>query len=372
MQADLVDLHGARGGLPKTAKRLGRAASNTAFPAAEIADVFRPWEHARGILLSVSGGPDSVALMLLVAEWARGRAAPPPLYVATVDHGLRKESRREAEMAASWAAALGLPHAILAWEGTKPESRVQERAREARYSLLAQHAVSIGADHIMTAHHADDQAETILFRLLRGSGISGLAGMQRSSKRNGVILARPLLDFTKAELIALCESNAHPFVRDPSNQDPAYARTRLRRLNGFLAEEGLDRKSLIRLGRRAARAEAALAQRTHAIAAALEALREPGAFSANISALAGEAEEIVVRFLADELKLINGDKPIRLDRLESLARRVHQALRTGCPLRATLGGATLRLQSGGFFIIRRERLRRRATENLPVRGGGEC
>jgi tRNA(Ile)-lysidine synthase len=372
MQADLLDLHGARGGLPKTAKKLGRAASNTAFPAAEIADVFRPWEHARGILLGVSGGPDSVALMLLAVEWAGGCAVPPPLYVATVDHGLRKESRGEAEMAANWAAALGLPHAILAWEGTKPESRVQERARAARYSLLAQYAISIGADHIMTAHHADDQAETILFRLLRGSGISGLAGMQRSSKRNGIILARPLLDFTKAELTALCVSKAHPFVRDPSNHDPAYARTRLRRLNGILAEEGLDRKALIRLGRRAARADAALAQRAFAIAAALEARREPGVFSANISALAGETEEIVVRFLADELKLINGYKPIRLDRLESLARRVHQALRTGAPLGATLAGATLRLQSGGFFIIRRERLRRHATENLPVRGGAEC
>jgi tRNA(Ile)-lysidine synthase len=372
MQADLPDPHGTHGELPKTARKQRRAASNTVFPAAEIADVFRPWEHARGILLGVSGGPDSVALMLLAAEWARGCAASPPLYVATVDHGLRKESRGEAELVASWAAALGLPHAILAWEGTKPESRVQERAREARYGLLAQYAVSICADHIMTAHHADDQAETILFRLLRGSGISGLAGMQRSSERNGVILARPLLDFTKAELLAVCASRAHPFVRDPCNHDPAYARTRLRRLHGFLAEEGLDRKTLVRLGRRAARADAALAQRALAIAAALEARREPGMFRANISALAGEPDEIVVRFLADELNLINGDKPIRLDRLESLARGVHQALLSGAPLKRTLGGVVLRLHSGGFCVITRERLRRHATENLPVRGGSEC
>ena len=106
-------------------------------------------------------------------------------------------------MVARWAAALALPHAILVWEGVKPRSRVQERAREARYALLFEHAARIGADHLMTAHHADDQAETILFRLLRGSGISGLSGMASSSKRNGMILARPLLNFPRQSL-SLC------------------------------------------------------------------------------------------------------------------------------------------------------------------------
>ena len=372
MQTDLLELHGGRGNLSKTAKKLPRAASNTVFPAASLAAVFRPWEQARGILLGVSGGPDSVALMLLAAEWVRGCAMPPPLYVATVDHGLRNESRGEAEKVASWAAALGLPHAILNWEGTKPESRLQERAREARYSLLAQYAGRVGACHVMTAHHADDQAETILFRLLRGSGISGLAGMQSSSERNSIILARPLLNFTKAELLAVCESKAHPFICDPTNHDLTFARTRLRHLNGFFAEKGLDRKALIRLGRRAARADAALTQRTLAVTAALEARRELGVFRADISSLAGEPEEIILRFLADELKLINGGKPIRLDRLKSVAHGVHQALRSGGPLRASLGGAVLRLHSGGSFVIRREGLRRRPNENLPVRGGAGC
>ena len=93
MQTDLLELQGGRGNSPKSAKKLPRTASNTVFPTAGLTDVFRPWEQARGILLGVSGGPDSVALMLLAAEWARGCAMPPPLYVATVDHGLRNESR---------------------------------------------------------------------------------------------------------------------------------------------------------------------------------------------------------------------------------------------------------------------------------------
>ncbi len=167
-------------------------------------------------------------------------------------------------MVARWAAKLGLAHAILVWEGVKPKSRIQERAREARYELLCAYAARIGADHVMTAHHADDQAETILFRLLRGSGISGLAGMAISSERNGLVLARPLLAHAKADLAAFCESRAQPFFDDPSNQDPIYARTRIRRLAGLLADEGLGRTTLLRLGRRAARADAALAARARA------------------------------------------------------------------------------------------------------------
>ncbi|HUB63915.1 MAG TPA: tRNA lysidine(34) synthetase TilS [Methylocella sp.] len=337
-----------------SAKTLAPAPDKTRFPACAIAALFHPWETARGILLAVSGGPDSVALMLLAEEWARGYAAPPPLYVATVDHGLRKSARGEAELVARWAAALRLPHAVLVWEGIKPRSRVQECAREARYKLLFEYAARIGADHVMTAHHADDQAETIVFRLLRGSGISGLSGMASSSERNGIVLARPLLSCTKAELIAFCEMKAHPFVLDPSNKDPAYARTRLRRLSSLLAAEGLDRNALLRLGTRAARADVALTKQVYAITDKIKILREPGRVRADISALAGEPAEILLRFLADELKLIRGDKPLRLDRLEALAEKLGRALRDGSAYKATQGGTILHLQHDHFLVIARE------------------
>src|SRR5580704_2725577 len=338
----------------RSAKPSPRAPGKAGFSARDIGALFDPWEAARGIVLGVSGGPDSVALMLLAAEWARARALPPPLYVATVDHGLRKDSRGEAEMVARWAAGLALPHAILVWGGVKPKSRIQERAREARYQLLFDYATRIGADHVMTAHHADDQAETILLRLLRGSGVSGLSGMASSSDRNGLILARPLLAHAKADLATLCESRGHPFFDDPSNTDPVYARTRIRRLGGLLADEGLGRAALLRLGRRAARADTALAAHVRAVRAGLAARREPGGFRADISALAEEPEEILLRFLAHELKLISGGKALRLDRLEALALRFRQALRAGIAFTATLGGVALRLQSNRILVIVRE------------------
>ncbi len=336
-----------------------RDAGEAAVSDETIARLFQSWEPLSGVLLAVSGGPDSVALMLLAASWARGRAVAPRLRVATVDHGLRPESREEAEAVAAWATSLGLAHAILPWEGPKPKARVQERAREKRYELLLAHAKDIGAEALATAHHADDQAETILFRLLRGSSIAGLAGMTSRGERAGFTISRPLLACTKDDLVAVCEAAAHPYFRDPSNADPAYARTRIRDLLARLEPEGLTRRGLLELGRRAARAEAALAEHALRLCARLDADRAPDRFVAGVRALATEPEEIVLRVVANEIKRINKGHDIRLDRLESLAARFRLALRSGSRLSASLGGALVELDPDGTLSLRKESPRRR-------------
>jgi tRNA(Ile)-lysidine synthase len=132
-----------------------------------------------------------------------------------------------------------------------------------------------------------------------------------------------------------------------------------------LAGEGLDRLALLRLGRRAARAEAALAARAETLRACLDAAREPGRFAADISALASEPEEILLRILADELKLIAPGKELRLDRLEALARGVGQSLHEGRPFTATLGGSVLRLTKGQILVIAREGARRQHRTSPP-------
>jgi tRNA(Ile)-lysidine synthase len=344
-----------------------------AFTPVVVARLFHPWRNARKILLAVSGGPDSVALMLLAAAWARGCAASPRLHVATVDHGLRPEAGAEAEQVAEWARRLGLPHDTLVWTGAKPKSRIQERARQARYRLLFAHAARIGADVVATAHHADDQAETILFRLLRGSGPAGLSGMAASRARLGLTHARPLLQCSKAELIACCAAKTHPFLTDSSNSDPAYARTRMRALGRLLEPEGLGREALLRLGRRAARAEAALAARASAVAETLPAERTPGLYRADISSLAQEPDEIFLRVLAREIiPIVNppgdtlGDSLVeptlgrlRLERLETLACAMQAGLRASTPFSGTLGGAALKLGRDHMLTIRPEKPRRR-------------
>ncbi|WP_442753875.1 tRNA lysidine(34) synthetase TilS [Methylocystis sp. JAN1] len=302
----------------------------------------------RSLLLAVSGGPDSVALMLLCAHWPERGAHD--VAVATVDHGLRGAARAEAEQVGAWARALGFSHHLLTWEGDKPSTRIQERARAARYALLEGCAREIGASAIVTAHHADDQAETILFRLTRGSGVSGLAGMAAASRCGTVALLRPLLGFRKTELIGICEKAGHAYYSDPSNKDDAYARARLRKLMPTLAELGLDAQALLRLAARAARADAAL--ESCAKAARARALLHSDAAYARFdpAALCDLPLELLQRVLAGEIERLAPQAPIRLDRLERAARRLSDALRGGEPLRLTLAGLLLESRANSVTL----------------------
>lgn len=309
---------------------------------------------AGSLLLAVSGGPDSVALMLLASRWSL--CAGKNIAVATVDHGLRPESHEEARLVGEWARALGFPHRHLLWEGAKPKTRIQERARAERYRLLAQCAREIGATAVVTAHHADDQAETILFRLTRGSGVAGLAGMAQVSKLDDLQLLRPLLGLRKQELESVCVAAGHPFLRDPSNDNPAYARTRLRRLRAVLDADGLDARALLRLGARAARSEAALAWSAEQIAKGLPAERGEAEFRVAADALRALPQELLQRIVAAEIARIGASAP-RLERLETAIEELARALEAGTPLRRTLGG-TLMTLGKGLFIMKREAQRR--------------
>ena len=156
------------------------------------------------------------------------------------------------------ARVLDLPHRTMRWAGDKPKTGLPAAARAARYRLLAQAARTVGATHILTAHTRDDQAETLLMRLLRGSGIAGLAAMARENARDGVVLARPFLNVPKSRLVATLDKAKIVFADDPTNHDTAFTRPRLRALLPLLAAEGGDARGLARLAARLARANAAV------------------------------------------------------------------------------------------------------------------
>jgi tRNA(Ile)-lysidine synthase len=220
--------------------------------------LFADWKAAPAIVLAVSGGPDSIALMWLAARWRRTLARGPRLIAVTVDHGLRAEAKGEARDVKRLARTLDLPHRTMRWTGAKPKTGLPAAARAARYRLLAQAARTSGATHILTAHTRDDQAETLLMRLLRGSGIAGLAAMARQSERDGVLLARPFLHISKSQLIATLKKAKLGFADDPTNRDPSFTRPRLRTLMPVLAAEGGDTRNLARLASRLARANQAV------------------------------------------------------------------------------------------------------------------
>ena len=214
-------------------------------------------------MIAVSGGPDSTALLTLAARWAgQQKKRRPKLLAITIDHGLRPQAAAEAAAVKRLARRLGVPHRTLRWRGKKPESGLQEAARIARYRLLAQAAARAGYGHVMTAHTLDDQAETVLFRLARGSGLTGLAGMATASPLpvggSEIFLLRPLLHVAKSRLIATLEAAGISYAEDPSNSDPRFTRARLRALMPALAHEGLDARGLARLAMRMRRAEATI------------------------------------------------------------------------------------------------------------------
>ena len=180
------------------------------------------------IAAAISGGPDSLALLLLLHA-----VRPGFVLAATVDHRLRPEAADEAAMVAKLCGGLGVSHVTLAVTVADHPDGPQASARKARYAALGNWAESAGAAYIATAHHADDQAETLLMRLARGAGLPGLAGVRRSRPLDGqadVILIRPLLDWRKAALEAICQSAGLEPARDPSNHDTRYDRTRARAL----------------------------------------------------------------------------------------------------------------------------------------------
>jgi len=313
---------------------------------------FEALSREAALLLAVSGGPDSTALLLMAAEWAVDRPTP-KLFAATVDHGFRAESAAEAERVAALAARLGVSHATLVWEGDKPSARLQERARDARYGLLAAHALAVGAGVVVTAHHLDDQAETVLMRLTRGSGLSGLAGMATRSRRGEIDIARPLLLMLKAELIAICEARGVDYARDPSNADPRFARPRLRAIAEVLAAEGLDAPALARLARRAATVEAALAAKSAEAEARLR-LVETGRCDAR--ALAAEPVEIVRRLLTLAMAKVSGADAARisLEAMERIAAELVAADAEACEYAANVAGALIVRDFGGEVRVRPE------------------
>jgi tRNA(Ile)-lysidine synthase len=315
---------------------------------------------ARGLLVAVSGGPDSLALLALAADWSKG-AGRPPVFAATFDHGFRDASRDEAQACGRIAQDLGIPHAILDWTGAKPVSRIQEEARDARYDALVAHACAIGADVLLTAHHGDDQAETILFRLIRGSAIGGLAGMRARRDLGGIIHVRPLLQQRKADLVALCDDRGLSFIIDPSNADPRFARTGLRRLAPLLEDAGMGVDAFARLAMRAARAEEALVAGTADLATRAVISRRPTQTRIDASVLAEAPAEFALRVLAAEITGM-GRAP-RLEQVEQISDRLRAAIVAKVPFRATLGGSLINLKRGSEVVISPEAPR--ATPVIP-------
>ena len=309
----------------------------------EVGRLFAPLVGARGVALAVSGGADSTALTVLFCRWLKRRPDAPPAIVLTVDHGLRPAAAEEALRVADLAARLGLRHRTLVWEGDKPQANLQAEARAARYRLLTGAAIEEGCDTLLVAHHADDQAETFLHNLIRGSGVYGLSGMPAVRRAGPITIRRPLIDMPKARLIAQLRAVGETWSEDPSNADERFERARLRKLQDVLAAEGLSRDRILKTARQMQRAGEALDGAVDRLLGEHLMIDGSGLLVIARAAFRAAPEEIRLRALARMIRhLGDADHTPRLERVEALDRALYEG-----------GDGTVRTLGGTIAVVRR-------------------
>jgi len=352
----------------------GKALTAEQFAAAMAHCLARgaPWPGA----VAVSGGGDSKALMVLLAEWSAAAGQPPPV-ILTVDHGLGPDSARVARGVLKDARCLGLKACKLVWEGPKPDADIEAAARSARYGLMGAWCVAHRVNALYVAHTLEDQAETFLLRLVRGSGLDGLAAMRLRAPFplagfDRLCLVRPLLATGRESLRAMLLHRGESWVEDPMNSDPRFARVRVRLAWPALEGLGLTAGRVAAAAHHLERARAALEDSTAEFLDAACRIKDDR-IVLDGARLAEAAPEIALRGLAHILLRVSGEayRP-RFERLERLYLAIRddtlKAARTlhGCRIgRAPKSDAVFGPRS---LLVTRESARRPNRRGFAARG----
>ncbi|MCB1485872.1 MAG: tRNA lysidine(34) synthetase TilS [Bauldia sp.] len=334
--------------------------------AAEAEALLAPVADAGVIALAVSGGADSLALLDIVDRWRRTPGRP-AVVVLTVDHRLRKGSDREAAEVVVTARERGLPAHHLTVADLPPDSD-EEAARHARYRLLFGAARGEGASHLLLAHHRDDQAETFLIRLQRGSGIFGLAAMRRLVEADGITVFRPFLDIPRSRLAATTVVAGLVAVDDPMNRDPRFLRARIRQDMPRLAAAGLGPAELAAAAAQFASAADAIEASADRFIAGAVTVDELGIVRLPLRSFAAEPDAVRHRVLVRGLLAIGGEGyPPRFQRLEALDRAIRDF--TGGRFKRTLAGTVAEIRGDAVLLFREEG--REGLPESPVGAGFE-
>jgi len=328
-----------------------------------------PFEPSPRIAVAVSGGGDSMALAVLAARWANAHGGR--MTGLIVDHGLRSGSAAEALQVAGWLGRRGIERRILKWRGEKPETGIQATAREARYRLLTAWCRRHDVFHLLVGHHLEDQAETFVLRLERGSGLDGLAAMPAVIEMPWLRIVRPLLGLPRAGLRDFLAAENQDWIEDPSNRDAAFARIRVRRA---LSAPGTDRQGDDMVNRRLAGAASRLGHARHELEretarllARTVTIYPAGHAIVDMATIVAAPSEIGRRALSRIVACIGGRTYApRFERLERLHARVADG-RLGRG--ATLGGCQLSPGRDGVLVAREPQAIR---ERLVVRVPGEA
>ena len=295
--------------------------------------------------MAVSGGPDSLALVILAQRWARERGGE--IRALTVDHRLRPESAEEIRRLGAWLSARAIRHDVLVWAGEKPRTGIQNAARLARYRLLRDWCRANGCVNLLTGHHRDDQIETHLIRRRAHSGPDGLAGMSTIRELSDCRLLRPLLGVARDRLVAFLKAERQPFLTDPSNFDTAFERSRLRHGGGPAAE--INFSALLGEIGAVGRTRIAREREQHTLLARHVALHPAGFAVFDPTLLPEVSCEMAHRLLSVVTTAIGGALyPPRRERIA----RLHQVLSATDRRGHTLGGCRFSRWRGRILVTR--------------------
>lgn len=268
-----------------------------------IADQLMPRPPKR-IGVAVSGGGDSVALLCLIAEFAKSQ--PMEVHAVSIDHGLREAAAEEVRAVTELCGRLGVPHHVEYWQNWNGKGNLMSEARTARYSLIADWATANGVETVALGHTADDQAETLMMRIARGSGVDGLSAMAPRRIDDGIIWLRPLLRVHRRELRYYLKELGVTWVEDPTNEDRDYERVRMRDALRLLEPLGLTTDTLVDVAHNMRKAREALDWQTFLVARDLAKVSF-GAVAIDLAGFRTLPDEIARRLLVRALSWVSGE-----------------------------------------------------------------
>ena len=311
--------------------------------------LFNKYIDDKPIALAVSGGPDSTAMMQIAA--LSKKLKNNNVTVIVVDHGLREESKNEANIVGQNAKLLGFKFKILKWDGVKPKTRIQEIARKTRYKLMTSWCKKKGIEKLFLAHHLDDQVETFLMRLGKGSGVDGLAVMNYVTEISSLKLVRPFLEIPKTRFIKILSITNLEWISDPSNFSSDYKRSRIRKILPILSKEGINSKQIGLVIKRMRSAKDALNTQTNILLKKYLSNVDNVAYFLNKELLKDVKEkEILLRVLEKIFMNISGSiYPPRRNKLENI---ISWILKNNNIKAKTLTGVVVRKRKSELIFYR--------------------
>ena len=325
--------------------------NNIKFPLTEskVRDLFSSYINHDRIALAVSGGRDSMALMYLIHRWKLGLSLNIDIEVLTVNHNVRKAAEDECRFVHNIAEIYGFRHTVLIWEHGYIKTSFQEKARKARYKLMLDYVRGNNINTILTAHTSDDNIETFIMRLAKGSGLDGLKSINEIRHEDGIQIQRPLLSLSRSLTTSILRSTGNEWIDDPTNDDESFERVRIRNNISSLSTFNISADNLTKTIQRLARAHESISYFTNSISQELVELSEHGHAVINFDKLRNYPKEIILRVFAKALTDINGGT-ISLSSLEAV---YADLIKTGRS--KTLNGCQIIPEKNMCVIVRENR-----------------